>query len=355
MPSLGERCGAIWQRVRSSPAQLPTPVAIPRDHVEGAESMGPAFAKDQDYFQVRFNQVFLTDRRQWWSEYDPMALAVTEFIYDKSVQAVPFIVGPSLVQKYGQKVPAGMLFQDTRVAGIHPYRGGAVTTTVMLFRVQRQDNARSVLHIAENAASVLDFSTALTMYVKVAGVLLDSVETLFGMNGTQPVAGLRREFDPDAGDLFQPGFFALVDPHDAGFRPDQLWVREHQLCVGDSLASATPYRGGDFVLYSIVQSKVRTDDALLPFYSQFERAKEAAGHADANAWLRARADDATLWQSVLASPDLTEPHAEELSKAYRAKIQKRHDDAVDGGVLGATTGPTAQMNKIRQATALLEA
>lgn len=354
MDSISDRCGAIWQRVRSSPAQLPAQVAIPRSHVADGSSMGSAFTKDQDYFQIRFNQVFLSDRRKWWSEYDPMALAVTEFIYDKSMQAVPFIVGPSLVQKYGQKVPAGMLFQDTRVAGIHPYRGGPVKTTVMLFRVQRQDYGRKLLNMAESAASVLDFSSALTMYVKLANVLLDGVEALFGMDTVQPVTGLRREFDPDAGDLFEPGFFALIDPHDTDFRPEQLWVRDRQLFSGDSLETATPFRAGDFILYSIVQSKTRSDDSTLPFYEQFERAKKEAGHADASSWLRARADDAVLWQRVLASPDLTEPHADELSEVYRARIQKIHDYAVDHKVLGPAPGSGAQPAKLQQATALLE-
>jgi hypothetical protein len=353
MASLSERCGTIWQRVRTSPARLPEPVIIPNDHVDGAAARAQAFTKDEDYFQIRFNQVFLSDRRQWWSSYEPMAFAVTEFIYDKSVQAVPFIVGPSLVEKYGQRVPAGMLFQNTRVAGIHPYRGGRVTTTVMLFRVQRDDYARKLLHIAENTASVLDFSVALTMYVKLAGVLLDGMEALFGMESVQPVAGLRREFDPDAGDVFAPGYFALVDPHDQQFRPDRLWVRDHQLLVGDSMATAAPFRDGDFILYSIAGSKTRSDDTTLPFYAQYERARQQAGHADANSWLRARADDAALWQSVLSSPDLTEPHAAELSRAYRAKIKRIHDDAVANGVLGPGQG-AARMSAIRQATALLE-
>ncbi len=340
--------------MHASPARLPAQLAIPRDHVEGPAPAGPAFAKDQHYFQVRFNQVFLSDRRRWWSEYVPMAMAVTEFIYDKSVQTVPFIVGPSLVQKYGQKVPAGMLFQDTRVAGIHPYRGGRLTTTVMLFRIQQEDYGRKLLDIAENTAAIVDFSTALTMYVKLAGVLLDSVEGLFGMDATQPVAGLRREFDPDAGDVLEPGFFALIDPHDTAISPEQLWVRDHQLLAGDSMASATPFRAGDFILYSLVQSTVRSDDSTLPFYPQFERAKEEARHADANAWLRARADDASLWQSVINSPDLTEPHADERAQAYRARIQKIHDYAVAHNMLGPAPASAARLDKVRQATTLLE-
>jgi len=172
MASVSERCGAIWQRVRSSPARLPAQVAIPRSHIAGSSSMGSAFAKNQDYFQVRFNQVFLSDRRR-----------------------------------------------------LHPLQHRAVQDQVRRF------------HAA--------------------------------------------------------------------------------------------------------------------FYEQFERAKKTAGHADASSWLRARADDASLWQTVLNSPDLTESHAEELSAEYRAKIQKIHSYAVDNDVLGPASG-LARMSRVRQATALLE-
>jgi hypothetical protein len=354
MTALTDRCGAIWQRVRASPVKLPVPVVIPGDHVAGAEPLVSAFVKDHDYFQVRFNQIFLSDRRQWWSDYEPMAFAVTEFIYDKSVQVVPFMVGPSLIERYGQRVPAGMLFQNTRVAGLHPYRGGRLTTTVMLFRVRRADQARSLLHIAENTVSVLDFSVALTMYVKLAGVLLDGLEALFGMDAVQPVAGLRREFDPDAGDVLAPGYFALVDPHDPGFSPERLWVRDHQLLTGDSLATAVPFTGGDFVLYSLVRSAERSDDSMLPFYPQYERALEEARHSDANSWLRARADDAALWQTVLTSPDLTRSHAEKMAQQYRAEIKSAHEKAVDGGVLAPSRSAGPNQAAIRQATALLE-
>jgi hypothetical protein len=354
MSSIAERCGALWQRVHSSPAKLPFPVAIPADHGAGAGAAPVAFAKDRDYFQVRFNQVFLSARRQWWSDYEPMAFAVTEFAYDKAVHAVPFLVGPSLIERYGQKIPAGMLFQDTRVAGIHPYRGGRLTTTVLLFRVRRTDHARSLLHIAENTAGVLDFSVALTTYLKLASVLLDGVEALFGMDAVQPVAGLRREFDPDAGDVFGPGFFALIDPHDPGFRAERLWVRDRQLLEGDSLATAVPFVGGDFILYSVVSSDRRSDESTLPFYPQYERALAQARHGDENSWLRARADEAALWQSVLASPDLTEPHAEELAESYRAKIRRAHRKAVENGVLGPGSGSGRRLAAIRQATALLE-
>ena len=357
MTSLAERCGAIWQGVRASPAELPATVLIPPDHVHGAQPEPSTFVKNQDYFQVRVNQVFLSEKRRWWSEYQPMAFAVTEFIYDKSVQAVPFVVGPSLIERYGQQVPAGMVFKNTRVAGIHPYRGGRLTTTVMLFRVRRDDYARNLLHIAESAASVVDFSAALTMYMKLAGVLLDGVESLLGMAAVEPVAGLRQEFDPDAQDQFRPGYFALIDVHDEGFRADRLWVRDHQLLYGDSLASAAPFTGGDFILHSLVRSDRRSDEATLPFYGQYEKALEQAGHSDKRSWLRARAADSVLWQAVTASPDLTKPHAAELRQQYRAEIEKEHADAVAGGVLGPAgtgTDPAIDPAVLRQATALLE-
>ena len=39
----------------------------------------------------------------------------------------------------GQQTPVGMVFSDTRVAGIHPYRGGRLIVTVILYSVVRNE------------------------------------------------------------------------------------------------------------------------------------------------------------------------------------------------------------------------
>src|SRR3712207_343875 len=116
MPTLHERWGVLWERIRQSPAQLPTRIDIPRTQVDRGSALGGSFQPNTHYFQVRVNEMFLANERQWFSVYDPMIFVVSEFTYDKRVEAVPFVVGPALMEQHKQPVPQGMIFADTRVA-----------------------------------------------------------------------------------------------------------------------------------------------------------------------------------------------------------------------------------------------
>lgn len=257
MKTLAERCKNLWKSTRKTPARIPSRAAIDHDHVDEGGKLGIAFQPNEHYFQVRVNELYLTYSRQWFRTYDPMVLVVSEFIYHKKEEAVPFVVGPMMMQKIGQKMPAGMVFSDTRVAGLHPYRGGRLALTVVLYRVLGKDYLRKLLRIVESAANVLDFSTAVSTYVKVADVVLDGVEALLELGDTDPLIGLRKEFDPDAGEVLEPGYFALIDMDESELNTDELWVRDSRLVYGKSLADAKPFRDADYVLYSIAQTLER--------------------------------------------------------------------------------------------------
>jgi len=356
--SLSERWRGLWDDIRRGETRLPTRVSIPRDHVAWTtEDPGEAFRPNEHYFMVRVNELYLADSREWFAKYDPMVLVVSEFTYDKSEQAVPFVVGPTLLEGKGQKAPEGMIFSDTRVAGLHPYRGGRLTLSVVLSRVQRENYAKKLLEIVESVAGVLDFATALGTYVKVGGVVLDGVQALFGIEeGAAPIIGYRKEFDPDAGDLLAPSFFALVDAPEDGVDQNALWVRENKLFEGASLEASSPFRGADYVLYSIVQSAARTDERTLPFYPLVERVQQSATSTDESDWKRAKGDMASLWQTLILSPDLTRPQARELAERYRAELEDLLGQAKEMTPLGGPTrsGPDEDVLALREAADIID-
>ncbi len=104
-----------------------------------------------------------------------------------------------------------------------------------------------------------------------------------GLNGTTPLIALRSEYDPDAGDVFAPAYFALIDKQDVP--PETLWVKDQQIYAGPSADNAPPYRASDFVLYSIVRplDNRRSDLDQFAFNEVWERVlKEAAVPKDEN-------------------------------------------------------------------------
>jgi hypothetical protein len=341
----------ITDRVVTSPRESPSALTIPAGHVEPATHLGVPFEPDEHYFQVRINEMYLTNKREWFSAIDPLVFVVSEFTYNNQELTVPYLVGPKLMEKWGKDVtPQGMIFRDTRVAGLHPYRGGRLTLSVVLCQTQVHNYARQFLRIVESAANALDFSTMLGTYVKVAGVVMDGFEALVGLGGTEPLAGLRREFDPDAGDAFSPSYFVLIDK--PGVDPQTLWVNDRQLLSGPSMADAKPYRDADFVLYSVVRppKDVRSDISTLPFHSLWERVEKEAAVPQQEFYKSAKANMLSLYEIIMLSPDLTKPQAAALADEYAeemVQIQKKAqrfadlDDsvpAVEGDTLDEVRG-----------------
>jgi hypothetical protein len=328
----------LWEQIQKSSTKTPTRLKIPNtrsDHRQTTPTQ--PFQPNQQYFQIRINELYLSTSRKWFSEYDPLVFAATEFIYDKKAETVPFVVGLSLIEKNGQKAPTGgsTIFSNTRVAGLHPYRGGRLTLSIVLYRVKRKDYAQGLLKLIESVSSAIDFSTALRSYTKVAGVLLTGIETLFGLGDTEPIIAIRKEFDPSAGDNLEPSYFVLIDKPESELKTEQLWVRDNQLVYGANLAEAKPFQEADFVLYSIVQTSDRNDITTLPFYPLYERAIEAALQGDDKSWERAKANLLSLHQTLALSPDLTPSQAKQIFASFFEDTKEKYNAAKELNSLGA--------------------
>jgi hypothetical protein len=185
------------------------------------------------------------------------------------------------------------------------------------------------LQIVEGTANVLDFSTSLSTYIKISNVMLDGVEVLLGSQGNSSVIGFRKEFDPDAGDVLKPGYFALIDIPESELSLDDLWVRQRRLFYGKNLDEAKPFRNADYVLYSITQVLERSDLELLSFNELYKQMiKKAIKSTTKESWEVTKADMAVLNQAIRFSPDLTIMHANQLREKYKNEMIKEHEKAV---------------------------
>lgn len=354
MAHFAVRLRQLLSQLESSRTRTPFHARILQDHLDRPGEASP-FNADDHYFQVRINEMFLRDSRHWFVEYDPMVFCVTEFVYDKKMQAVPFVVGPQMLERFRQKLPVGMLFTNTRVAGPHPYRGSRLINTVVLCQVKKEDYAQKLLGVVEKIGGVVDVACALSTYTKVAEGLVEGVEALLGLADTvDPLIGWRREFDPDAGDLLEPSYFVLIDDPSDNIGLSQLWVKEGGLFKGDSTPQE-PFRDADYLLYSIVKSSRRGDVTSLPFYPLFERAKQEASFPDDNSWSRAKGDMLSLYQTLILSPDLTRPHADELGSQYVADLKNVRRQAAKHAsvVLPATTDDATIQRKLRDSVVIV--
>lgn len=317
----------MWAYVKGRPAEVTRSIFIPPARIFDGGSMPKQFEPRKHYFAVVINEMFLTKARQWWSEYDPMALVVSEFTYNGERKTVPFIVGPSMIQASMQNVPNGMTITDTLVAGIHPYSGGKFALTVILAQVKRHSYAKRILGLIENVAHAFPVGPALEPHLKVASAVMDGVEALFGMDDTKPITGHRWEYNDGISPWLQPGFFALIDADEKDVGADRLSVVGGRLRDGNG-RDALGFRRADFLLYSLQVIERRNDFGELAFYDLFKKALIAAASNEEGSWERAKAGLVTLYQEMLMSPDLTWEQVQQLSEEFKTQLLAAHKTAV---------------------------
>jgi hypothetical protein len=343
------------EKVKSSPRPSPSILEIPRNHIDKNQNseLDYSFKRDQDYFQVIINEMYLTEARKLAVNIDPLVYCVSEFTYrgQAQTQVIPYLVGPSMLKEKGvpDKYTKGMIIKNTCVSGLHPYRGAGLTFSIILLEA-RQNAIRPLLNVIEKVSGALNFSPAIAPYMTVANVLMDGFELFFNAGGVEPIIGLRDSYGPNLKITFQPSYFALIDQPEVD--PATLWVSNNQLMVGNSLNSAKNYREADFVLYSFMgpQENRRDDLEGLPFNELWTSVRtEAASPKDDPDFKNARLQMSTLYQVMLNSPDLTEPQAETLADQYFDKMQQIHKKAKKIGLQGAqvTDEEQARQDKIR--------
>jgi hypothetical protein len=334
MVSISERCADILKIIKRGETKLPTQLSIQDDHINNkGEKVGTIFLANEHYFNVRINQLYLAYGRQWFVKYTPMVFTVTEFIYGNKIESIPFIVGPMMLEKYGKlDVGTGMVFSNTRVAGLHPYRGGSLNISIILYRLPVVDYAKNILKMVEKTAGILDFATTFGSYMKLANLILDGFEMLLGLEETKPIIGLRTEFDPDTGYTLKPGYFALIDK--PGLKINELRVRDRQLLYGENEEKAQPFREADFVLYSIGQTTERTDIRNLHFYPLWEHVANEAAKPREDTWKSANHNMVTLWQEMRSSADLTDRQSIEIATKFKKEMKEIYDKSVAMATLG---------------------
>lgn len=322
----------MFQKFLHKPAEPPSTIKFKNDHVFKSDKQQKLqqvppwdnFKLEEDYFEVVVNELFLAYSSKLWVQIDPTVLVNTKFGYDHKDFSVPYIVGPSsLSLPQGGVVPKGgkMVFSNTPVAGLYPYKGGRLNLTIVLSQVGTQSYAKTIIKLVESVAGALDYSTQLGAYIKIAGVIIDGIESLAGItNGFNPVMGYTTPFSG-------PGYYALINKPQTQVDSDQLWVVNDELRQGKDQDSAKPFLGSDtdYVLYSVNGAKARNDMEFLSFYASYQKILDDAARNDDSSWKRAVTDMSTLYMTMYKSPDLTQTQALELYNAWKTEMTRIHD------------------------------
>lgn len=338
-------------KMRAGPLPLPVATQILPERCLPEGVAGAEIAKDEAYFTVQINELYLAGGRNWWVTFDPMVLVIVDFVYGSKKISIPKFIGPNLIDQKIGKVPHGFVLNDIAVAGPHPFRGGRLGISVILYKVKKQDYATGILKFIEGVSSAVGMPADIGTLEKVGGTILQGAEMLMGLGDSVPVAGHRIEIDGALITGLTSSFSALIA--DKNIDASSLRVKDGRLWV-DAAGGPAKYDGSDYVLYSLLGTKSRGDERTLPFYSLREQSLNAALSADEAGLKRAKAILLSLYQQMVVSPDLTSEETDALFDTYEKDLMAKYDRGKRIKAMGKQqAGPTPRADELRLANALL--
>ena len=311
------------QNLKAGPLLQPKAVTIAPARCVPAGSTGTDVNKDKCYLTLTVNELFLSNARKWWVDYQPMVVVATSVLQGGTMVTLPAVVGPSLLEQPGKKLPQGLLLNNIEVAGPVPYRGGNLTISVLLYRLQHTNHARDLLKVGEGVSKAIGPTADLSMLTKVGGALMDGVGSLLALGDTEPVMGQRFTMSAVGPGGIRTFFAALIGPG-TQVSPDDLSVDDGKLrwSIGQEVREFT---SDDYVLYSLSAPARRTDESALPFYPSFQRALKDAFRGGEDNWKAAKATFSEVWQQMIVSPELIPEQAEELFEDWKKKLLVEKD------------------------------
>lgn len=316
----------LFKSWASSPAIQPHLIRIPNINTDDPEGLAGLFEPQQHYFTVRVNEMFLSEKRKWMREIEPMVVCLTSYIYGEQEIDNPVIVGRNLLETKMQNVPEGMIFNDTRVAGIHPFSGGRLVVSIALCQAVTMDYLASSLEFIEKISGI--FNESITMlignYLKIANVVIGGIDKLLDSKAIQPLFGFRQEFDRDANDHFAPGYFVMIDKSNTEWDANHFFIKGNRLYYGNDVATAKAFRQDEYVLFSVTKSAERSDIKLLPVYQSYKKILEELKVKEVSQDHKDKIKDMlrVLNIEMQASPDLTAPQAQILIEKYIDDVGK---------------------------------
>ncbi len=268
----------VWNNVKQAPTFVPNYFRIPDEQTDVSPKQTQEFDNRRHYFMVSVNEMYLSYQRLWHKTFSPMVFSVCNFQYDGKEMEIPFAIGPNLLQKYEQKIPGGMLFLNTPVVGMFPWRGGNVSLSIVLSRVPKADIAEKFLNFMEDVSGNLNLAAGIESYTKMSRALLNGINSLMGFQQTEPLLGVNNNFGQAAGNPFRPGYHVLILAENVD--KTKFWVKDNALFYGDRPEISVPYRDNDFVLFRIGISDKRYDLESLPFYKEYQEIFDFLKHQD---------------------------------------------------------------------------
>lgn len=271
-----------------------------------------AIKANEHYFRLWLDQMFLTNERDWFTEWHPAVHSAVTLEFGDQTQVISRVAGASALKDVDAQHLNRVIQQTTKLTEVMPFRGGIVRINAALLAMQGKNSVKQLIDVLGEISSKLAVPQ-LSLALDIAKPLAQGVSAMVGVTNGEMMLGLDSTL---AGTDLQSGSFAIVYATEADVPKRDLSVSERQLRFrGHELT------GRNYMLIRIERLDERDDfDSLSAIRDPYQQAIDLLVSGDLQPAKKA------LLKSIGAawkSNDLTETDRRRVIEVLR----KRYADA----------------------------
>lgn len=281
------------------------------------------FAAGDHYFRLWLVEMFLKNDIEWFTAWHPAVHAAINFRFGDREELITRVAGASLLPDLNTENLDRVVGLNYAMTPLMPFNGGVIELSAGLLAIAGKNDVKSFLKVLGDFSNLLmvpQLSTALAL----ATPLASGVSELVGATENRMMLGLHQTWTAGSGGAasLRAGYFAVISADDAEVDNDKLWINDGRLKYGESLASAKPFRGYNYMLFRLERRDDRDDwDSLTAIREPYNKAIEMlrVGNTDqADAYIRSAKAAAFLSNELTRNVD---------QRRVVVQLQQRYDDA----------------------------
>lgn len=258
---MGGSLTAFLSRLGRSASDAMSYLVVEQTHVSSTSAdldpsadLDQMFVADEHYFVIRLKSLHLQSGHKSLAKYVPVLTTACEFGYGGSRTVAPCVLGPGLIRTSDGRLPARVDFDDVRLCGLHPYRGGEIGVSVLLSMVAADPRLTRLMEFLEKASSALKLTAGVAPYAAVASLVAGALDDVANSADSVPVFGAGFSLSQDNGSL-RSGYVVIAT---VSLRPEAVWIKGSEVRIGITAGDSVPLES-DYVLLAIERSTTRSD------------------------------------------------------------------------------------------------
>lgn len=236
-------------------------IRIPNEKVkETPVLVSQTIEAEKYYFRVWLAEMFLKDDRKLFKTFIPVVHSVTKLQFgNRATQELPYVAGPvnlNLDATLGKGVQI-----NHALTNLLPFRGGSISIAAALVAYENKDFFESFMSTLNSLSGLLNIGQ-LSTTLKIIDSTVNGIQNMI-TGGNKDIHLVYSETFAgkvsDGGNPLTNGYIAIVNTSEGKIDKERLFVINSRLCYGDSIVTAKPIDGYDYILLRIELSKSRDD------------------------------------------------------------------------------------------------